>query len=373
MKNVIALRQSLHTFPELAGRESETARRIAAFFRPLSPDAIVEHLGGHGLAVIFGGRGPGPAILLRCELDALPIHETNEVSYRSRSGGVSHKCGHDGHMAILAAVGAALAARRPARGRVILLFQPAEETGEGAAAVLRDPRFAELRPDFCFALHNLPGFPLGEVVLRAGTFACASRGMSIVLSGRTAHAAQPETGISPAGAMCRIISALAGMQAGGPDETAFITIAGARLGERAYGTAPGDATIWATLRAETDDTMHELVALSEETVREAAAEAGLTHTLHCEDVFPATVNAAEAIDIVRASASPLPVREAAQPFRWSEDFGRFAEVAPAALCGIGAGENVPDLHNPDYDFPDELIPLAADLLSRMIRRTCEAS
>ncbi|NNE09656.1 MAG: amidohydrolase [Gemmatimonadetes bacterium] len=369
---IVSLRRQLHANPELAGHESETARTLVDFFRPLLPDEIIGGLGGHGLAITFSGQAPGPAILLRCELDALPIQETNDVSHRSRFDGVSHKCGHDGHMAILAAVGAALAKRRPARGRVILLFQPAEETGEGAAGVMRDSRFAEMRPDFCFALHNLPGYPLGEVILRAGTFACGSRGMCVRLTGKTAHAAQPESGISPAGAMCRIIDGLAGLQAGGSGETAFVTIAGARLGEKAFGTAPGHAAIWATLRAEKDETMRELVTLSERIVHEAAADAGITGSIEYEDVFPATVNALDAVEIVRASAAPLPVREMERPFRWSEDFGRFARVAPSALFGIGAGETVPDLHNPDYDFPDDLISIAAELYMRIIVRACES-
>ena len=207
MEAAIKFRREIHQFPELSGLEAETAKRVLQFFQPLNPDLTITNLGGHGLAFVFG-QSVGPTVLLRCELDALPIKEENEFSYRSESPFISHKCGHDGHMAILSAVGMRLSKQRPTKGRVVLLFQPAEEVGSGSSAVISDPQFQTIKPDFAFALHNLPGFPFGQIVLRHGVFACASRGMSISLKGKTAHAAQPDTGISPAPAMCQVISEL---------------------------------------------------------------------------------------------------------------------------------------------------------------------
>jgi amidohydrolase len=269
---------------------------------------------------------------------------------------------------VLAAAGARLAAKRPARGRVVLLFQPAEETGEGAAAVIADPRFASIRPDFAFAWHNLPGFPAGEVIVREGEFSSASRGLSVVLSGSTAHAAQPETGVSPARAMCDIIAKLSDPAAGGAaaGETAFATVVGARLGEKAFGTAPGRAEIWATLRSATDEAMAALVDRAEGTVRRAAERYRLGHRTAYADTFPAVVNSPRAAAMVRAAAGDAPVRTPEAPFRWSEDFGRLASVAEGALFGIGAGREGPDLHNPDYDFPEELIAPATDILMRIV-------
>ena len=132
----VELRHELHRNPELSGRERETARRIADFFAPLGPERALEGLGGTGLAFVFEGADAGPTVLLRADLDALPIREANDFGHRSQVDGVSHKCGHDGHMAILAESGRRLARRRPARGRVVLLFQPSEETGAGAAAAM---------------------------------------------------------------------------------------------------------------------------------------------------------------------------------------------------------------------------------------------
>lgn len=370
MNTIAELRRTLHRNPELSGSEVETARRIEKWFAPLRPDTTVRHLGGNGVAFVFSGSAPGRTVLLRCELDALPIQETNRIPHRSIQDGVSHKCGHDGHMATLAAVGKELSANRPENGRVVLLYQPAEETGEGASAVLRDPRFAELEPDFAFAFHNVPGFPLGEIVVRSGAMTAASRGMAVSLTGVTAHAAQPETGVSPAAATCRIIERLSQTPdvVVRPDEMAFVTVVGARLGEKAFGTAPGHAEIWATLRSETDDAMSRLVGHAEQIVDQCASAENLQYEIAYEDVFRATTNSHQAVDLLLRSAEDDPVEMLNEPFRWSEDFGEFATGTHCALFGIGAGTETPDLHNPGYDFPDELIPRAATILLRIVRQ-----
>jgi len=365
------LRRTLHAHPDLSGREAATARRIAAFFEPLAPDETVTGLGGYGLAFVFAGVAPGPTILLRCELDALPIHETGEAAHRSVTDGVAHLCGHDGHMAVLASVGVELSRNRPARGRVVLLFQPAEETGEGAAAVLGDERFAALKPDYAFALHNLPGEEPGAVVVRRGTFACASRGLCIRLTGTTAHAAQPNKGRSPAPAVSRLLAELPGLPGVVGDDGGLITVVGARLGDKAFGVAPGNAEIWATLRSETDADMMRLVEAADRLVADAAETAGLAWTTSWEDVFPATVNSKRAVQIVMLAAAPLGLLVRGRPFRWSEDFGRFTATCEGALFGVGAGEDTPGLHNPDYDFPDDLIAPAVGLLLRIVERCYE--
>lgn len=370
---VVRLRHELHRHPELSGQEAQTAQRIVQFFADLQPDNIIRHLGGNGVAVVFSGKEAGPTVLLRCELDAVPIEETIGITYRSITSGVSHKCGHDGHMAILAAVGTKLAAKRPRRGKVVLLYQPAEETGEGAAAVLLDPKFSEIKPHYAFALHNLPGFPLGQVITRAGAFTGASRGMAVRLAGIATHAAQPETGRSPTTAMCQIIQSLSNLPAGTvpADETAFATVVGAALGEKAFGIAPDKAEIWATLRSETDSTMSRIVGYAEQVAREYASASDLEVVIEFEDVFQATINSQSAVELVSGVVGPDSLKVPDKSFRWSEDFGLFTAVSEGALIGIGAGMDIPELHKPDYDFPDALIPLAAQLLGRIVD-TCLA-
>lgn len=370
MSSSADLRRELHRHPELSGSEAETASRIRRFFEPLRPDEIIKGLGGHGVAFVFSGPERGPTVLLRCELDALPIRELSQAAHCSTVDGRSHACGHDGHMAILASVGQTLSATRPPKGRVVLLFQPAEENGGGAEAVIQDKRFSTIRPDFVFALHNLPGFPLGRIVVRSGTFCCASRGIVVSLEGTPAHAAQPETGTSPARAMCRIMKLIDDLpgRLGAGDEVAFATIVGARLGaDDAFGTAPGDARVMATLRSETDATLNRMVELLETSVHRIAARNGLRHDVSFCDDFVATVNSRKAVAVIRRAAGGRSVEVLEGPFRWSEDFGRLTAIAEGAVFGIGAGEGTPALHNPAYDFPDELIPLGAAVFEGIIR------
>ena len=208
-------RHELHRAPELSGQEAETARKVAAFLATTSADSIVTSIGGHGVAAVYQGAEPGPTVMFRAELDGLPIDEISDAPYRSAVAGKGHLCGHDGHMATLAALARGLGRQRPARGRAVLLFQPAEENGAGAAAVLADPKFQSLSPDYAFALHNLPGLPLGHVALDEGPVNCASRGMRIALTGKTAHASTPEHGASPMPAVAALMPALTALGTGG--------------------------------------------------------------------------------------------------------------------------------------------------------------
>ncbi len=368
---LINWRRALHQMPEMSGQEVETAREVVRMLAPLAPDRVVTGLGGHGVAAVFEGRAPGPTLLFRAELDALPITELSDLPYRSATAGVSHMCGHDGHSTILAGLGRLMARKRPQRGRVVLLFQPAEEDGTGAAAVIADRQFAEIAPDFAFALHNLPGLPFAAVSLAAGPANCASRGMKVLLTGKTAHAAFPETGLSPALSLARLIPALMALGPGGPLVAGFrlVTITHARLGQSAFGVAPGEAELWVKLRVLTDADMADLVAAAERLVQDEADAAGLRLALTYHDSFDDCRNDSEATEhLARAiAAEGLSLGTAFLPLRASEDFGRFGAGAKSAMFYLGSGEDHPMLHNPDYDFPDELIGPGVRVFHRVVR------
>ena len=178
MVDLVDLRHRLHRRPEISGEERETAATIVEFLKPTGPDRIVTELGGHGVAAIYEGAEPGPTVLIRAELDALPIEELSDSDHRSEIPGKGHLCGHDGHMTILAGLARGLQRNPPQKGRAILLFQPAEETGAGAAAVMADPKFEEIVPDYAFSLHNRPGVPVGHARISEGAANCASRASS---------------------------------------------------------------------------------------------------------------------------------------------------------------------------------------------------
>ncbi|QYK43614.1 MAG: amidohydrolase [Paracoccaceae bacterium] len=363
-------RRALHRRPELSGQEAATAAAFVAMVTPTRPTRVIERLGGHGVAVVYDGPSPGPTVMIRAELDALPIPETGRADWVSEVPGVAHLCGHEGHLTILAGLSRLLARRRPASGRVVLLAQPAEEDGSGAAAVLADPAFAGISPDWAFALHNMPGMPLGHVWLKPGPMNCASVGLKVGLAGRTAHASEPGAGLSPGLAVARLIPGLAALGAEGPLDAAFrlVTVTHARLGEPAFGIAPGVAEVWATLRTLTDEGMDDLRAAAVELARAEAEAAGLGLTIGWSDDFAACANHPDATARLAAAVRVLglPLSAGDLPMRASEDFGRFGSVARSAMLCLGAGEACPRLHASDYDFPDALIAPGARIFEQVI-------
>jgi amidohydrolase len=368
---LVAWRRKLHQQPEISNEEEATARAVVDFLADTSPDEVLTGLGTHGVAAVYDSGKPGSTVLFRSELDALPIEELSGVPHASRVPGKSHMCGHDGHTAILGALGRQLGRCRPASGRVVLMFQPAEETGDGAAGVVADPRFAAIAPDFSFSLHNLPGIPFGEVRLKPGVVNCASRGMRIVLDGKTAHSSMPETGVSPMLAVSELMPALAKLGGGAfsDDDFGMVTVTHAAMGEAVFGVAPGRAEVWATLRTRLDERMAGLCAAAEALVERIAGEHGLAFAIDYHEIFVASMNAPSAVEHLRAALDQEDVAhsEEALPMRASEDFGIFGKSAPSAMFFLGAGERHPALHNPDYDFPDDLIPIGARIFMRTAR------
>ncbi len=371
-ENLQAIRHQLHALAELSGQEETTAQFIAEHLARCHPTQLVTGLGGHGVVACFTGQEPGPTILLRAELDALPIAETLALDHASFSGGVAHKCGHDGHMAMLLGVGARLRQNPLTKGRVLLLFQPAEETGNGAAAVVADPRFATFTPDWVFALHNLPGYPLHAILVAPGPFCAASVGLKITLTGKTSHAAYPEAGISPDRAMANLVLDLVNL----PDRlsaepgSTLVTIVHSHLGKPSFGVAPGQAIILATLRANNNETLGRLKDAANNQVSRIATAEKLEWATTFQDEFPAVVNEPAAVALVELAAEKLglalsPPQES--PFRWSEDCGHLMALGQGAMIGLGCGPNHPVLHAEDYDFNDALLPTGVNLLTAICR------
>jgi amidohydrolase len=369
---LVALRRELHAHAELAGKEIETSRIIRGFVEENTPDGLVTGLGGYGLAVVFDSGEPGPTVMFRTEIDAIPVHETNDFGHRSRHDGVAHKCGHDGHAATVAGLVARCAGKPPSRGRLVLLFQPAEETGAGARGVLEDQQFGRLEPDWIFALHNLPGEIFGEIQIKSGPFTAGSVGAILKLEGRTSHAAFPEQGRSPAAAVAEIIQELGSLEELFGVETALAraTVVHVEVGKPAFGTTPGSALVMVTLRSDCEDTLDRLRREAVERSARIAANHGLAHS-HCwTDEFPVTMNDPEAVAVVEAVAEArgVPVVRRDVAFPWSEDFGWFSSRFKGAIFGLGSGTEHPALHSPDYDYPDELIPVGLEIFDGIIER-----
>lgn len=367
---LVAWRRDTHRSPELSGEEEKTAARVCEMLAPTSPDRVIRNMGGHGVAAIYESGVPGPTYLFRSELDALPIEELGDIPHKSQVPGKAHLCGHDGHSTILLGLARLLGRTRPSRGRVVLMFQPAEEDGSGAAAVIADERYREIQPDYAFSLHNMPGLPMGEAFLSPGPANCASRGIRIQFHGSTAHASNPEAGRSPMRAVSKLMPALEALSSGGELGLDFrlVTVTHASMGAPAYGIAPGHAEVRATLRTVMDEKMDALCEIAEQLAREAAQQSNLECEIEYADIFRACTNDVEATELLRAGLerAGVPHHSKTTPQRGSEDFGRFGDAAKSAMLLLGAGIDTPKVHTPTYDFPDELIAPGVRLFAQTL-------
>lgn len=363
LQDFINLRRTLHRYPELSKQEYETSKRISEFIKPLDPDKEIT-VAGTGKMFVFESGKPGETLMFRCELDALPIQERSpNLAYRSSVKGVSHLCGHDGHMAIIAYLGKLISENRPKRGKAVLLFQPAEENLLGAKDVVESPEFHALSPDYMFALHNIPGQPKNKVLIKEGSFTAASCGITIKLKGRTSHAAEPDKGINPYYTAVKIVEQIQSLTRSGEGFSSHVisTLIYIRLGEISFGVSPSDLEMGITLRAYENVDLNQLCASAEEIIKKNATEAGLEfdHS-YCEE-YPATVNSSECVEMVCQASEELDltIEEMAHPNNWSEDFAYFTATNKGAQFGFGSGESTPNLHDPEYDFPDDIIEPAA--------------
>ncbi|MEC5165444.1 amidohydrolase [Flavobacterium sp. PL11] len=359
LKELIELRKELHQYPELSGKEFETRKRILSFLENYSPDKLIPSLGMTGFAAIYKGQKTGNTVLFRCELDALPIQEINTFRHKSKNKSVSHKCGHDGHIAILCGLATELHKNKLEQGTVILLFQPAEEDGSGAQSVFLDPNFKHLQPDYVFALHNLPSYKMHQIVVKNNTFTCAVHSIIIKLEGKTAHAGEPENGINPALAIAEIIKEFnALIQSDLSQENyCLITPIYINMGSKAYGVSAGAGEIHFTVRSDSNAQMEIIEATLENVAKSIANKYDLNSKINWVQNFKANSNSDTAAEIIRkvAKKNHFEVVEKETPFTWGEDFGLFTQHYSGAMFGLGAGLNTAALHNPDYDFPDEII------------------
>ncbi len=394
MKTLESLRHKLFKYAELSGNEKETNKIINRFLEKTNPDIHLKNVGGYGIIAIYKGVEDGRNIMLRADIDGLNIPmnqcqrttdnrqqtikiepeklKTSESEKESSKLKVqsSHRCGHDGHATILCGLAMRLGKKRPAKGNVILLFQPAEETGEGAKAVINDPQFRDLKIDAAFALHNLPSYAKHQIVLKKDCFASASLGLKLIFDGKTSHASQPEKGNNPQIVVTTLLDAFQRKYENLKKDKhhTILTITRVVIGEETFGVTPGHAEIWMTLRSQDDKALQNLtestIGLCEYISKEYRLN--FSHSIH-ED-FAATMNSGYNTEIVRQAARDLKlsVNEIKEPFPWSEDFGRFGNICPICLFGLGCGLEHEPLHSPRYEFEDEIIDTGIDVFEKIV-------
>lgn len=373
---MIEIRKYLHKFPEVSGKEKETSAFIKEKLREIGVEKIHDNFSEYSLIAEIDSGEKGKTIAFRCELDALPINETGDFEHRSTQKGVSHKCGHDGHMVMMLGLAEKLLnAKLP--GKFLLIFQSAEENGNGAKSIMESGKLKEFNIDFIFSLHNIPGAPTGKIICKPGIFTPNVESLDIKLKGKTSHAGMPEKGINPAQILPEIINYFKSIHFPHPQKKEYFlaTPIQIKLGKPAYGISAGEALVSYTFRSWKKDYFEQkkkeiIDALKEIFEKQPELETSLKWKL----AFNANVNDQKAYETIKKAAQEkdYDFEEKKEPFSFGEDFGGFTQELRGAMFGLGAGENTPELHHPDYDFPDEIHEVGVEMFFRIAKIASES-
>ena len=369
--DLTAIRHDLHAHPEIGFQEHRTADKVAAL---LAGWGISVHrgLGGTGVVGLLDGSRPGRSIGLRADMDALPMEEATNLPFASRTPGVFHGCGHDGHTTMLLGAARYLAETRDFAGRAVFIFQPAEEGLGGARAMIRDELFARFPCDEIYGMHNWPGQTPGQIGVKPGAAMAGADFFDIEIKGRGSHGAMPQASRDPVLIGAALVQALQGIVARNvpPTEPAVLSVTKFNAGS-AYNVIPDGALLSGTLRWFDAATG----ALMAERLREICAGHALAHGVEIRvkiwNVFDVLVNdparAADMLACATEIAGETLSVEKTEVQMGSEDFADMLRIVPGAYCTIGHRGTVP-LHNPGFILDDEILPLGASLYARLVER-----
>jgi hippurate hydrolase len=365
-------RRWMHRHPELNFDLPETAAYVAERLREIGVDALHTGIAGCGMVALIEGRGEGPTIGLRADMDALPIEEATGAEHASLTPGRMHACGHDGHTAMLLGAAKYLAETRRFRGRVALIFQPAEEAGGGGQAMVKEgvlDRFGIAR---VFALHNAPGLPFGQVMTCPGPIMAAVDSFWVRITGRGGHGAMPHETLDPIPPAVSIVQAVQTIVSRNHYALDQLVISVTQIhAGSADNIVPGSAWLCGTVRSFDPEVQAMVQRRLAEIVAGQAAAFGVEADLDYQIGYPATVNdpdeAAFAAEVAREVAGAGQVNGAVEKQMGAEDFAYFLQARPGAYLFLGQGPGA-TLHHPAYDFNDEIAPLGASLLARLVER-----
>ena len=367
------IRHRLHQIAEPSNDEVQTSAYIRQQLEQFQPTRIVTFPNGHHLLAEYDFGGGGKTVLLRADMDAVRVHETLKLPYTSENEGVSHKCGHDGHSTIMLRVAEMLHQKPLQQGRVLLLFQGAEETGEGARQILESGILDAYSIDCAYALHNIPAEPSGTIICRPGSFTCSVISCDIVLKGKTAHAAEPWNAVSPFPAAQRLTDFVLSLNQTDVhcEDFCVATLIEFRVGSQAYGVAAGDGVLRFTIRTREDAHLQQIISEIESKAKAEAESENLQCEIRWIEYFAASNNAEKAVASIKECADQLQLtyQEKPIPFFWGEDFGLFTQHYPGALFGLGSGTAQPPLHHPDFDFPDGIVEAGAGMFYALAGRS----
>jgi hippurate hydrolase len=375
---LIALRRDLHANPELAFEERRTADAVAEFLQETGLE-VTRGLARTGVVGTLRAGNGRDAIALRADMDALPLQELNEIPHRSRHAGRMHACGHDGHVAMLLGAASALATTRSFSGTVHFVFQPAEEMAGGGRAMIEDGLFERFPVEAAFALHNWPGLDVGHFAARPGPTMAGADLFEIRIRGRGAHAAMPHQGRDVILAGAALVQALQSLVARNvdPQDAAVVSVTRFQAGH-GDNVLPDEAVLGGTVRM-LDADVRELMRTGLERVCNGVGAAhDVAVDLDYKAGYPPTLNAAEPTElasrVARELFGPDRVHGALPPSMGAEDFAFMAERVPACYAWLGNGPATGGctLHNPRFDFNDEIIPLGVRYWVRLVESALPA-
>ena len=367
-------RQDLHRHPELLYDVHRTAGMVANNLRRFGIDEVATGIGKTGVVGIIRGKnnGGGPVIGLRADMDALPITEATGLSYASENHGLMHACGHDGHTAMLLTAARHLAETRNFGGTVAVIFQPAEEGGGGAKAMLDDGLMERFGIEEVYGMHNMPGIPIGHFGIRPGPILASTDEFEIRIRGRGGHAALPHLTADPIVAAAAIVQALQIVTSRGVDplDSAVVSVTTINAGTAANVIAD-TAIMSGTLRALRDDT-RSFLADRVRAIATAIADAHRTKaTIDISRKYPVTANHAERTDFATTIATDVAGAERVDtgiaPIMGAEDFSYMLDARPGAFILIGNGDSA-SLHSAEFDFADEIIPFGASYWVTLVEK-----
>jgi len=353
-------RRHLHESPEILYEVTNTAAFVAERLKEFGVDEIVTGIGRTGVVGIIKGRGESDRTIgLRSDMDALPVDEVTGKPWASKIPGRMHACGHDGHMAMLLGAAKYLAETRNFNGRIAVIFQPAEEGGAGALAMVEDGLMERFGISEVYGMHNMPGIPAGQFAIRKGGIMAAPDKFTITVTGRGSHAAQPNRSIDPIVIGAQIVSNLQMIASRNVDPIESVVLSVTKfIAGTTHNVIPTEAELAGTVRTLSEAVQDQTEARMQQIVESIAAAHGAVGVLHYERNCPVTANheaeMGHALAVAREVAGPANVDPDVAPSMAGEDFAFMLKKRPGAFIFIGNGESA-GLHNPAYDFNDDII------------------
>lgn len=372
-------RRDLHAHPETAFEEHRTAAKVADLLRSFGLE-VHTGLAETGVVATLAGNTAGKGMIgLRADMDALNLQELNSFSHCSRHDGKMHGCGHDGHTATLLGAAKYLADNRDFAGTVVFIFQPAEEGEAGARVMCEQGLFDKFPVDAVYGMHNWPGLEAGEFAVHQGPVMAAMDLFDIQITGNGCHGGMPHMGVDPVVVAGQLIGALQGIvsRSLSPLDSGVVSVTQMHGGD-AYNVVPDSVTLSGTCRTFSEEVKAQIKKQMTVMVENICAAYGATGTLDYRSIYPATVNVPEHATICADVASTLvgtdKVRQNEVPSMGAEDFAFMLQERPGAYIWIGNGsaEGGRGLHNPYYDFNDEILPLGASYWATLVKTLLSA-